>query len=550
MDFFDFLKNESDAFQTKLLAVFAISGLINFIIIVVIIASISMPDGNTLQNLAIFSVAIFAFVRTQRYSMDQSTQIVEGVITQIRSRLVDKIRRSNLSSFENIGESRLMNLLTQETLTISSAARLFSRLCSTVTLLVVGFLFIAYISIPALFITLGLIALGVLAYRDKKHSHEKDLKEASIKENLYFEKVNHLLDGFKEVKVNDDRSDDLFTNFITRIGEETEALKVRSSAQQTQTIIFAQVFCYILMGFMIFIFPSFVQIDHAQLVQIVSVILFLTTGPLQEAVGVFPFVERANVAVRNLRDLEAELEQIELETVRPTGKRKPKPFESLVCKDVTYEYNHSKSDSQFRIGPINFKLNQGEIVFIMGGNGAGKSTFFKVLTGLYYWDRGEILHNGRRVNKRNLSVYRGCFSIVFQDMHLFDRLYGVRRIDATRVSHLLDIMQLDDKTSILEDGSIENLQLSTGQKKRLALIIGDLENRDICVFDEWAADQDPQFREYFYETYLPELKKQGKTILAITHDDRYYHKADRIYKMEYGQLIDYKLDAKTEQKKR
>jgi putative ATP-binding cassette transporter len=111
-------------------------------------------------------------------------------------------------------------------------------------------------------------------------------------------------------------------------------------------------------------------------------------------------------------------------------------------------------------------------------------------------------------------------------------------------------MQLDDKTDILEDGSIDNLQLSTGQKKRLALIIGDLENRDICVFDEWAADQDPQFREYFYETYLPELKKRGKTILAITHDDRYYHKADRIYKMEYGQLIDHKVEPKPRQKKR
>lgn len=550
MDFFDFLKNESDAFQTNLLVVFAISGLINFLIIVVIIASISTADGNTLQNLIIFSVSIFAFVRTQKYSMDRSTKIVEGVITQIRARLVDKIRRSNLSSFENIGESRLMNLLTQETLTISGAARLFSRLCSTATLLIVGFLFIAYISLTALLITLGLIFFGVLAYRDKKHSHEKDLKEASDQENLYFEKVNHLLDGFKEVKVNDDRNDDLFTNYICRIGEETEALKVRSSEQQTKTIIFAQVFCYLLMGFMIFIFPTIVEVEHSQLVQIVSVILFLTTGPLQEAVGVFPFVERANVAVRNLRDLEAELEHIELETVRPTGRRKLKPFESLVCKDVTYEYNHSQSESQFRIGPINFELNRGEIVFIMGGNGAGKSTFFKVLTGLYFWDRGEIIHNGRRVNKKSLSNYRACFSIVFQDMHLFDRLYGVRKIDGNRVNHLLDIMKLDDKTEILEDGSIENLQLSTGQKKRLALIIGDLENRDICVFDEWAADQDPQFRQYFYETYLPELKQRGKTILAITHDDRYYHKADRIYKMEYGQLIDYKVEPKPEQKKR
>jgi ABC-type hemin transport system ATPase subunit len=54
--------------------------------------------------------------------------------------------------------------------------------------------------------------------------------------------------------------------------------------------------------------------------------------------------------------------------------------------------------------------------------------------------------------------------------------------------------------------------------------------------DEFAADQDPEFRRFFYETLLPELKAAGKTVIAITHDDRYFHCADRVIKMEYGQV--------------
>ena len=60
---------------------------------------------------------------------------------------------------------------------------------------------------------------------------------------------------------------------------------------------------------------------------------------------------------------------------------------------------------------------------------------------------------------------------------------------------------------------------------------------------EWAAEQDPQFRCYFYETLLPEFNAQGKTVIAVTsvcagrHDDRWFHVADRVLKMEYGQLV-------------
>ncbi len=70
------------------------------------------------------------------------------------------------------------------------------------------------------------------------------------------------------------------------------------------------------------------------------------------------------------------------------------------------------------------------------------------------------------------------------------------------------------------------------------MIIALLENRPLLLLDEWTADQDPQFRLFFYTQLLPKLKSQGKTIVLINHDDRYFSTADRVIKMEYGQIIE------------
>ena len=73
---------------------------------------------------------------------------------------------------------------------------------------------------------------------------------------------------------------------------------------------------------------------------------------------------------------------------------------------------------------------------------------------------------------------------------------------------------------------------------RKALISALLEDREIYIFDEWAADQDPQFRKRFYEKIIPELKQKGKTIFAVTHDDHYWNLADIVVKMEYGRIVE------------
>jgi len=162
-----------------------------------------------------------------------------------------------------------------------------------------------------------------------------------------------------------------------------------------------------------------------------------------------------------------------------------------------------------------------------GRNGSGKTTFLKLLTGLYKPQKGEIEENERVVPFNSNQIYRESFAAVFSDFHLFQKLHGLHQTNPGKTAELLALFQLDYKTKRIGD-SFSNLDLSTGQRKRLALIVSLLEDKPVYIFDEWAADQDPHFREYFYLELLPRLKRQGKTIVAVTHDDRYFDCCDRI----------------------
>jgi ABC-type siderophore export system fused ATPase/permease subunit len=180
-------------------------------------------------------------------------------------------------------------------------------------------------------------------------------------------------------------------------------------------------------------------------------------------------------------------------------------------------------------------VNPGDVVFLTGGNGSGKSTLLKLLTGLYVPDSGRILAGDDPVTRDNIQGYREMFSAIFSDFHLFRRLYGLLGTDETAVAGLLHQMQLDHKVEFKDD-RFSNLELSSGQRKRLALVVSLLEDRPILVFDELAADQDPQFRRFLYEELLATLKREGRTVIAATHDDRYFHVADKVVKLEYGRV--------------
>jgi len=204
---------------------------------------------------------------------------------------------------------------------------------------------------------------------------------------------------------------------------------------------------------------------------------------------------------------------------------------TLKLEEITYDYK--SEDHKFTVGPINLEFASGEVTFITGGNGSGITTLLKLLTGLYKPDKGTISLNNRLLNSKELGEY---YSAVFNDYFLFETLYGIDTDEnKNQIDHYLKVLQIDKKLSV-ENGKFSTLNLSTGQQKRMALLVSYLDDKDIFIFDELAADQDPDFKKYFYTTLLKELKERNKIVIAITHDDHYFHIADQVVKLDMGKI--------------
>jgi cyclic peptide transporter len=281
-------------------------------------------------------------------------------------------------------------------------------------------------------------------------------------------------------------------------------------------------------------------------------VLHLQPGQLLSfVVGVFFFVGPFNVLIGSGRPIEMGLgslrhiERVGLD-VRAEVDSAPSPREAALpaaapwrrirAEGLCYRYP-GEADVGFGIGPIDLDIRRGEMVFFVGGNGSGKSTLLLLLCGLLSPSAGRLLLDGRAVTDE-LSSYRGLFAGVFGDFHLFAHVLGAdgQCLSDREVEALLQRLQLESKVQVRQ-GKLSTLALSTGQRKRLALLQAYADDRDVYFFDEWAADQDPQSRAHFYDVLLPDLKRRGKTVVVITHDDRYFDVADRIVKLESGLVV-------------
>ncbi|KPA17619.1 cyclic peptide transporter [Candidatus Magnetomorum sp. HK-1] len=289
-----------------------------------------------------------------------------------------------------------------------------------------------------------------------------------------------------------------------------------------------------MIGFFIFLLPLMIDIQVIVIPKLITAILFIHS-PLTIIYKFAPNVVMSNMAIEKIEALEQKIEKIHAQTLQPSYY--PVDFKSIELSSASFSYKDKFNQISFSIGPLDLTINKGEVVFIAGGNGSGKSTLLKLLNGLYSTSSpGRIIIDGETLSDSTLLNYRELFSIIFTDYHLFKKLYGIETVDENQLNHWLSVMALDHKTAFV-DQKFTNLNLSTGQRKRLAYIVALLEDRPVYVFDEWAADQDPEFRKYFYTIILNDLKRLGKTVIAVTHDDRYFDYADRLILMDDGKII-------------
>jgi putative ATP-binding cassette transporter len=284
--------------------------------------------------------------------------------------------------------------------------------------------------------------------------------------------------------------------------------------------------------------PEIGLLEREDVVSYVVVLLFLA-GPINNLINMQNIYTRLSVANRRINNFLKDFDAVE--ATAEIQNTTPGVFNSLDFNNISFAYENDAAEKTFALGPINLSVEKGETIFVIGGNGSGKSTFINILTGLYQPSEGEVILNGQNSNQKTPT--QNLISAVFTDNHIFSHNYDDYSLENNKdYQELLKIMELDN---VILDDKEESARrpFSKGQSKRMSMIFALLEEKPILVLDEWAADQDPHFRKYFYENLLPRLKQEGKTIIAVTHDDAYFKYADRILKFDYGQIVkDFKVN--------
>ncbi len=532
------LRESPDAWRRALI-VAGIAGVGNAAILGIInrSASLASADSSLLnfRLLLLFGLCMLAFFLGKRYALIQSSVVVEQMVKDRLIRVSDKIRHTELELVENLGHGELFTKLCQDTSLISQSGLILVNAAQQSLVLLFCLCYIAVLSFPAFAVTIGTIAVGVVIYFQHAESAQGLLLRLKEKESRLVDALDHMIDGFKEIRLNRKKSDAVFGEF-TELSEAVRSLKIDTQIGFLIDIMFSDVFFYSLLAMVVFLLPRFNHTTGATVLMTTAAILFIM-GPLQLVVQAAPVFQRAKAAITNLAALEDKLDRASTSGKGPIDPRW-RGFEKIAIDAVVFTYAERDGVSgAFSVGPLSMQIRRGETIFIVGGNGSGKTTVLKLLTGLYFPHGGTIKVDREMVTRANVQNYRELFSTVFSQFHLFDRLYGMEDADPQSVHAILEEMQLSEKTRF-EEGRFTDINLSTGQRKRLALAVTLLENKEILVFDEWAADQDPHFRRYFYEVVLKRLKEEGKTVIAVTHDERFWKHADRVIKMEYGSIVD------------
>jgi len=537
MKLLNFLKNESKTFKKAIIIMALLSGISNALLLAIINSAAEQVSDIGLQTryLLLYLATFVLFIYTQRFTLLNSMLAIEEAIRTVRVRIVNKIRCADLAFVEQSGRGDMHTRLTQDSTLISQSVIQLMSSAQSGLVVVFAFIYLAWISLTSFLFAFLFIFLSALTYLSHAQRTQLNLQFARQQEASFFDSLNHLLDGFKEIKINRQKSDDLIEH-IERTSKASERVKIEVGKLEVTDSIFSRLCFYALLPMLVFAIPILHAQQTEDIYKVMATILFIM-GPVSLFVGALPTMVRVNLAIDNLRALESEIDQA---TQNHNDNRTPPwvDFEEIVLDTTRFSYHDEHQAEIFSVGPINLSVKKGEMLFIVGGNGSGKTTLLKLLIGLYYPESGAIYVDSKRVKASNYPAYRELFSVIFADFHLFDRLYGLMNADEQTLEHWIKEMQLEKKTKI-QDGRFTNLNLSTGQKKRLAFIAAVMENRPVMIFDELAADQDPSFRHYLYEVVFRGLKTKGKTIVAVTHDDQYFHIADRILKMDSGKLATY-----------
>ena len=445
-------------------------------------------------------------------------------ILELRMQLSRQILSAPLRRLEELGLHRLLTALTQDIPAIGNTLVNIPIFSLHISIVVGCLIYLGWLSWPIFLGVIGFMIFGMLSYQ---LPFRRGIRaQVGIREewDKLFKHFEALTSGVKELKLHHDRREAFLTRALYPTGDSLRRHTMIGHLNFAGADTWGQSLFFILIGLILFTAHSLSGINAQTLIGFSLVILYMMT-PLQMILNIIPDFANASVSMRKVEALGLTLHESDASEEITRQLKAGASWRSVELVGATHTYQREGEPGGFILGPINLTLEPGELLFITGGNGSGKTTLAKLLLGLYIPEEGEIYLDGKVVTDETREQYRQLFSVVFSDFYLFESLFGLDslHLDANARKYLVQL-QLNHKVKV-EEGALSTIELSQGQRKRLALLTAYLEDRPIYLFDEWAADQDPLFKEIFYHELLPELKAKGKALIVISHDDRYYHVA-------------------------
>jgi len=506
-----------------------------------------LAGGLLLTFIGLCGVALFG-----RMVSDVSTNFVgQRLVAQVRKSLAQKILSAPIDALERYRTHRLMPVLSQDVDMISDVAFALSGtlIALAVALGCLGYL--AFLSLPLFGLMLVALAIGITVQLMAQIRGEAGFWKAREQEDQLHKAYRAISEGAKELRMHRTRRTRMFAGQIERIVDTIRVVNGRAINTYVIATAFGSALFFLLIA-LILGWAAFRTTEPAVVSGFVLVLLFLK-GPLDQIALTLPGVGRAKVAFERIGDLSARFATPEPHLHLARASNGVILRNEIGMRGVRYAFDAPEGGEAFTLGPIDLQLRRGEMVFVVGDNGSGKTTLVKLLLGLYAPQAGEVLIDGAIVKPEGRDDYRQLFTTVFSDFYLFEDLVageeceggaGMEVLPETALPYL-ERLEIAHKVS-LKNGAFSTTDLSTGQRKRLALVHAYLEGRPVLVFDEWAADQDPAFRHLFYTELLPELRAKGHLLVVISHDDRYFHLADRVITMRAGKIAEDRAHASRE----
>ncbi len=523
-----------------LLVLSVASGGANAIIIFLISASV-FSTGGLFYPLYYFTLAFLLYIIGRKILQTELIKITFDIIYDLRMKLIGKIFNTSYQKFEKIDRGRVLTTLNDDTNQISNAANILVMFATSIITIIGGFIYLATLAFWATAITLLVVFAVATLYGVVTQKTNVLFEEARDTQNVFMGLLNGLLDGFKELSMHYNKRTEYQKDIGGSVNEFREKLSF-ALIKFVNAFLIGESLLIIILGAVGFGIPRvFPDISRLVIMSFIMVLLYLI-GPFNALLRAVPEIMRMRVSWVRVQEFSKDVPaNIDPAAIKPPGKL-PEHIDSIKAEGIMFEYKSDTEIERFRVGPVDFEAQKGEILFIIGGNGSGKTTLAKLLTGLYIPEGGTVKINGEEKANHQLGEF---FSVVFSDYHLFEKLYNVDLTDREEeVRKYLKLLRLEQKV-VLENNAFSTVDLSGGQRKRLALLQCYLEGHPIYLFDEVAADQDPEFRKFFYRDLLMRMKEEGKIVIAITHDDHYFDVADRVIKMDMGQIETVGADYRT-----